>query len=667
MRYSPLTQINRANVKRLQVAWTFDASDGTVGTELEVNPIVVHGVLYATTASLNVVALNAATGQLVWRFDPYDGRHVRGEGGRVRGVAYWGDGQDERIFVGVQQFLYALDAKTGRPIGSFGHGGRIDMRDDLRPGEKLMISLGTPGIVYKDLLILGSRTAESLPTPPGDVRAYDVRTGTLRWSFHTVPRPGEIGYETWPKDAWTYTGAANNWAGMSLDVSRGLVFVPTGSAADDYYGANRVGDDLYADALIALKAETGERVWHFQFVRHDIWDRDLPAPANLVTLRRDGRQIDAVAQITKSGHVFVFERETGKPLFPIQYRRYPPSDVEGEVTADSQPLPIIPEPFARQRLTEDMLTERTPEAHRAALERFRAVRSGGQFVPASLQGTIVFPGLDGGGEWGGAAFDPATSVLYVNANEMAWIVSLVQRAPRAVATSARELYATHCAGCHGVDRKGTPPAFPSLLDLTDRLTTPEIHAVLSDGSGRMPGFARLGSDALSAIQHYILTGEQAQAAVATTVASPIDQKYRPQIDRFLDPDGYPAIKPPWGTLNAIDLSTGKYLWKIPLGEYRELAAQGITNTGCENYGGPVVTAGGVLFIGATNYDSKFRAFDKATGALLWETMLPAPGNATPATYEVKGRQFVVIAASSGKSRGQQAPASYVAFALPAAQ
>jgi len=667
MRYSPLTQINRANVKRLQVAWTFDASDGTVGTELEVNPIVVHGVLYATTASLNVVALNAATGQLVWRFDPYDGRHVRGEGGRVRGVAYWGDGQDERIFVGVQQFLYALDAKTGRPIGTFGHGGRIDMRDDLRPGEKLMISLGTPGIVYKDLLILGSRTAESLPTPPGDVRAYDVRTGTLRWSFHTVPRPGEVGYETWPTDAWTYTGAANNWAGMSLDVSRGLVFVPTGSAADDYYGANRVGDDLYADALIALKAETGERVWHFQFVRHDIWDRDLPAPANLVTLRRDGRQIDAVAQITKSGHVFVFERETGKPLFPIQYRRYPPSDVEGEVTADSQPLPLIPEPFARQRLTEDMLTERTPEAHRAALERFRAVRSGGQFVPASLQGTIVFPGLDGGGEWGGAAFDPATSVLYVNANEMAWIVSLVQRAPRAVATSARELYATHCAGCHGVDRKGTPPAFPSLLDLTDRLTTPEIHAVLSDGSGRMPGFARLGSDALSAIQHYILTGEQAQAAVATTVASPIDQKYRPQIDRFLDPDGYPAIKPPWGTLNAIDLSTGKYLWKIPLGEYRELAAQGITNTGCENYGGPVVTAGGVLFIGATNYDSKFRAFDKATGALLWETMLPAPGNATPATYEVKGRQFVVIAASSGKSRGQQAPASYVAFALPAAQ
>jgi quinoprotein glucose dehydrogenase len=667
MRYSSLAQINRANVQRLQVAWTFDASDGTVGTELEVNPIVVHGVLYATTASLNVVALNAATGELVWRFDPYNGRHVRGGGGRIRGVTYWGDGQDERIFVGVQQFLYALDAKTGRPVGTFGHGGRIDMRDDLRPGEKLMISLGTPGIVYRDLLILGSRTAESLPTPPGDVRAYDVRTGALRWTFHTVPRPGEPGYETWPKDAWTYTGAANNWAGMSLDVQRGLVFVPTGSAADDYYGANRIGDDLYADALIALNAATGERVWHYQFVRHDIWDRDLPAPANLVTLRRNGRAIDAVAQITKSGHVFVFERATGKPLFPIEYRKYPPSDVEGEVAADSQPLPLAPPPFARQRVTEDMLTDRTPEAHRAAVERFRAVRSGGQFVPASLQGTIVFPGLDGGGEWGGAAFDPATAVLYVNANEMAWIVSLVPRAPPAAATSGRELYATHCAGCHGVDRKGIPPAFPSLLDLTDRLTSPEIQAVLSDGSGRMPGFAQLGADALSAIQRYILTGEAAPAEVTTQAASPIDQKYRVQYAKFLDPDGYPALKPPWGTLSAIDLNTGKYLWKIPLGEYRELAAQGMTNTGCENYGGPVVTAGGLLFIGATNYDSKFRAFDKTTGGLLWETTLPAPGNATPATYEVNGRQFVVIAASSGKSKAQQVPASYVAFALPAAQ
>lgn len=659
IRYSPLTQINRANVTHLKVAWTFDASDGVETSELEVNPIVVHGMLYTTTVSLNVVALNAASGALLWRFDPYHGRAVRGGGGRVRGVTYWSDGAtDERIFVGVQQFLYALDAKTGRPIPTFGDSGRIDMRDNLRPAEKLMIDLGTPGIVYKDLLILGSRTAESLPTPPGDIRAYDARTGALRWTFHTVPRPGEPGYETWPKDAWTYTGAANNWTGLSLDVGRGLVFVPTGSAADDYYGANRVGDDLYADALIALKATTGERVWHFQAVRHDIWDRDLVAPPNLVTLRRGGRSIDAVAQVTKSGHVFVFERTTGKPLFPIAYRPYPKSDVDGEVTADSQPLPLVPEPFTRQQVTEDMLTDRTPEAHRAVLERFRKVRSAGQFVPISLQGTIVFPGLDGGAEWGGAAFDPETGILYVNANEMAWIVGLVERAPPAAAASGQELYTRECAGCHGADRKGQPPTIPSLVSLTDRLTVPEIRAAIADGGGRMPGFAHLGSDALGAIQRYVLSGENVTAAVKNYS----EQKYRVQYERFLDPDGYPAIKPPWGTLNAIDLNTGKYVWKVPLGEYRALAAQGMAGTGCENYGGPVVTAGGLLFIGATNYDNKFRVFDKATGKLLWETTLPTAGNATPAVYEVGGREFVAIATSSGKSK-EHTPARYVVFAL----
>jgi quinoprotein glucose dehydrogenase len=368
-----------------------------------------------------------------------------------------------------------------------------------------------------------------------------------------------------------------------------------------------------------------------------------------------------VAQTTKSGHVFLFERETGRPLFPIAARKYPPSDVPGEVTADSQALPLVPEPFARQQLTEDMLTERTPEAHRAVLARFRAVRSGGQFVPASLQGTVVFPGLDGGGEWGGAAVDPETSILYVNANEMPWIVSLVERAPEAGGVSGRDLYAQECASCHGADRKGTPSA-PSLLDVTDRLTIPEIRAILSEGSGRMPSFARLSAEARAAIERYVLTGEDSHAATRSPAPAAIVQKYRVQYARFLDPDGYPAVKPPWGTLSAIDLNTGRYVWKIPLGEYRELAAQGMAGTGCENYGGPVVTAGGLVFIGATNDDAKFRAFDKATGALLWDATLPAAGNATPAVYEVDGRQFVVIATSGGKSQAR-VPARYVAFAL----
>jgi quinoprotein glucose dehydrogenase len=676
IRYSALARINRENVKQLKVTWTFDASDGTTDSELAVNPIVVDGVMYATTAAPYAVALDASTGKLLWRFDPFGGRKVRATGGRNRGVVYWADGSgtDERIFVAVQQFLYALDARTGRPVLSFGGDGRgrIDLRDGLRPNEKLMVSMGAPGIVFKNLLILGSRTGESLPTPPGDIRAIDVRTGKTRWTFHTIPRAGELGYDTWPKDAWTYIGAANNWAGMSLDTARGLVFVPTGSAADDYYGANRVGDNLFANSLIALDAETGKRVWHFQFVRHDIWDRDLPAQPSLIRVKRAGREIDAVAQITKSGHVFLFTRDSGRALFPISWQRYPPSDVEGEVAADSQPLPLVPAPFARQLLTADSLTERTPAARDSVRARLNGLRSAGQFVPLTLRGTIVFPGLDGGGEWGGPAFDPATGLLYVNSNEMPWIVRLQENVPvtpvagAARAVSGKDLYEQHCASCHGTDMRGSPPAFPSLLNITDRITLPEIRAVMTEGSGRMPGFAHLNGQVLSAIQSYVVSRERVAVSLADAArvraAGPIDQRYHVRYEKFQDPDGYPAVKPPWGTLSAIDLSTGRYVWRIPFGEHPALAAQGVATTGSENYGGSVVTAGGLLFIGATNFDHKFRAFDKATGELLWETTMPGSGNATPATYEVDGRQFVVIATSHGKSR-TQGKATYVAFAL----
>jgi quinoprotein glucose dehydrogenase len=665
IRYSSLDQINRGNVAQLQVAWTYDTGDAFPDSEMECNPIIVNGLLYATTPKLRLIALDAATGKLRWSFDPREQQHASFGKARNRGVTYWADGADQRVFFVASHWLYALDARTGASISHFGENGRVDLRQGLgRPPEEMSISATSPGIVYKDLLIMGSIVSETLPASPGDIRAYDVRTGNTRWTFHTIPHPGEFGYSTWPKDAWQYIGAANNWAGMSLDEKRGLVFVPTGSAAFDFYGSNRKGDDLFANTLLALKAETGERVWHFQAVHHDLWDRDFPAPPNLVTIRREGRTVDAVAQMTKSGHVFLFDRQTGQPLFPVEERPVPATEVDGEATAPTQPLPLAPPPFARQIFTADMVTNRTPEVHDAVLARLRQVRSAGQFVPPSLEGTVIFPGFDGGGEWGGAAFDPASGFLYVNANEMPWILRLVESPPNQ-GTSGRGLYNARCAGCHRQDMKGSPPEFPSLVEIARRRTREQIAAIIHDGGGRMPAFAQLPLPAVSAIVAYLTTGEDVAVTTVAHSPWPIEQKYRHDgYNKFLDPDGYPAVEPPWGTLNAIDLNKGEIAWKIPFGEYPELAAKGLRHTGSENYGGPVVTAGGVLFIAATNHDRKFHAFDKATGALLWEATLPAAGSATPATYQVDGRQFVVVAAGGGKS-GAPSGGSYVAFALPA--
>ena len=668
--YSALKQINRENVKRLQVAWTFDTEDASSGSEMECNPIIVDGVLYATTPRANVIALDAATGKLRWRFDPWEKEKLAFLYSRIRtrGVTYWSNGNDRRIFLGARQYLFAVNANTGKLIESFGAGGHIDLRDDLGRPEKNWVTMTSPGIVYKDLLIIGSSMAETLPDSPGDIRAYDVRSGKLRWAFHTIPHAGEFGYNTWPKDAWRWSGAANDWSGLSLDEKRGLVFVPTGSAVYDFYAANRPGDNLFASSLIALKADTGERVWHFQTARHDIWDRDLPTPPSLVTVTRDGKQVDAVAQPTKSGYVYLFDRESGKPLFPIEYRQVPKSDLPGEITADTQPFPTTPEPFARQKLTVDMLTQRTPQAHADALARFSKIRSDGQWVPPSTQGTVIFPGFDGGAEWGGPAFDPETHLLYVNANEMAWILRMVEQKPLKSQASGKSIYLHECSSCHKPDMQGAPPEFPSLVELRDRFNESDVFSIVYQGGDRMPGFARLGSEGIRAVVDYVYKGKDSTAKLQATDGN--FMKYMSDgYNRFLDIDGYPAIHPPWGTLSSINLDTGKISWQIPLGEYPELVAQGVKNTGSENYGGPVVTAGGLLFIAATSYDNKFRAFDKNTGELLWETTLPLAGNATPATYEVNGRQFVVIAAGGGKANripagSRPAVGKYVAYALP---
>jgi quinoprotein glucose dehydrogenase len=657
IRYSSLTQINRSNVGQLEVAWTYDSGE-TGG--LQANPIVVDGLLFTTTPKHKVVALDASIGSVRWTFDSgIEGR------GPNRGVTYWSSGDEARIFTGQGQYLYALDAKTGKPSAGFGREGRIDLREGLgRDPSTQSVLLTTPGVVFKDLLIVGGRVSEGLPASPGDIRAYDVRSGAVRWTFHTIPRPGELGYDSWPADAWTYTGGVNNWAGMAVDHARGIVYAPTGSASADFYGANRLGDDLFANSLIALDAETGRRIWHFQAVHHDIWDRDFPSPPSLVTVTRNSRRIDAVAQTTKHGFVFLFDRANGAPLFPIESLRFPESSVDGERAAATQPLPTKPAPFARQLLTEQMLTTRTPQAHQAALEAFRTFRSDGQFVPLSVdRQTVIFPGFDGGAEWGGSAFDPESGLLYVNANEMAWTGGL---APNDSGGGGRQIYLTNCASCHRDDLKGTPPQIPSLVDVGRRRTVDELNAVISQGAGRMPGFPALPPPALAALVAFLRTGADDRAGHDT---SAIAMKYRfTGYRKFLDPDGYPAIAPPWGTLSAINLNTGEYAWKIPLGEYPELAAQGMKNTGSENYGGPVVTAGGLVFIAATNFDKKFRAFDKATGDLLWETTMPFSGNATPSTYEAGGRQFVVVPAGGGRSRPNGPTVSgglYVAYALPA--
>jgi quinoprotein glucose dehydrogenase len=657
IRYSSLKQINRSNVSRLRSVWTYDTADGAGDPQTQ--PIVVNQVLFGLTPKHKVVALEAATGKVLWSFDS----GVPG-GGANRSLVYWASGDDHRIFAAVRSFIYALDAKTGKVIPGFGREGRIDLREGLgRDPSKQSVILTSPGIIYKDLLIVGGRTPEALPAPPGDIRAYDVRTGELRWSFHTIPHPGELGYETWPKDAWEVSGAANNWTGMAVDVSRGLVYVPTGSAATDFYGYDRLGDDLFANCLIALKADTGERIWHFQSVKHDIWDRDFPSPPSLVRVRHEGKMVDAVAQTTKSGFVYLFDRVTGKPLFPVEERKYPASDVPGEVASPTQPLPTKPAPFARQSLTEDQLTQRTPAIHEWALEKFREFRSAGQFVPFTVgKETVIFPGFDGGAEWGGSAFDPQTGLLYVNANDVAWTSSLAENS---VGNSGRKVYLNNCANCHGDAMTGAPPSIPSLLDLQGKRTAEQIGAIVQHGSGRMPSFPNLATADVTALSRYILSGESKELQSDGTAAAALPKYRFTGYHKFLDPDGYPAVAPPWGTLNAINLNTGEYAWKIPLGEYPELAANGKSPTGTENYGGPIVTAGGLVFIAATNYDRKFRAFDKLTGKLLWETTLPFAGNATPVTYEVNGRQYVVIYATGGKSgRGKPAGGIYVAFALP---
>lgn len=583
-RFSTLDQIHVGNVAQLEVAWTYrtgELVDG-IGSTIECTPLIVDGVMYITTADRRVVALNAASGEVIWEFDPQDNGPPAGplaSGGVNRGAAFWRDlfnPIDKRIFHGTSDGrLFAINADTGKLIPGFGENGAKDLREDIeRDIAKIPYGPTSAPAIMGDLVIVGVSTGEGPEVAaPGDVRAFDARTGAERWRFHTVPRPGEFGNETWAEGSWENRGGANAWGGCSVDEARGLVFAALGSATFDFYGGDRQGDNLFANCVLALDGKTGERRWHFQTLRHDLWDHDLPVYPNLVTIERDGAKIDAVVQVTKTGFVYVFDRETGKPLFEIDEVEAPTSDVPGEKAATKQPIPQRPPPISAQVMDESTVTDIGEENRRFVLEKLAVLRHRGPFEPPSLQGTVVIPGFHGGANWSGACFDPTNGVLYVNSTN-----------------------------------------------------EPNIIALQATGDAQQPythrGYAK-----------------------------------------FVDQEGYPAIKPPWGLLNAIDLRSGEFLWQVPLGEFEALTARGISQTGTPNFGGAIVTAGGLVFIGAT-MDEMFRAFDKTTGQVLWQAKLPAGGYATPATYSIDGQQYVVIAASGAGKLGTKVGDYFVAFALP---
>lgn len=658
--YTTLNQINKENLHLLKPTWVYKTPDSG---QMQMNPLVIDGVVYGVSASLQAFALDGATGKEIWRF----GDPLKVWYGTSRGVAYWSDKGQERIFFTSGSLLYALDAQTGNPIKSFGTGGHIDLRTGLPPGaQNKFMSSTTPGTIFKDLIIMPVRVSEDAQAAPGDIRAFDVRTGKLVWTFRTLPQAGDFGYETWetphPRDSGK-VGAANNWAGMALDTENEILFVPTGSAAPDFYGGDRPGDNLFANSLLALNPRTGKRLWHYQFTHHDVWDRDLPAPPNLITITRQGKKIPAVAQITKQGYVFVFERLNGNPLFPIEEIAVPESNIPGEKTASTQPVPLLPKPFARQVqfLTEDSLSPYSPNI-KELRSRFNKARKG-LYEPPGTDEVLLLPGYDGGAEWGGAAADIVEGILYVNANEMAWFLQLEAQINLSSEQSQGEnSYNLHCAVCHQTDLSGLPASgFPALKNLNKKLSLSEVKLLINNGKGMMPGFSHLPEKDRDAIVNYLMETEKTEITATADSSLYLPPFRHKGYEKFLDANGLPAIQPPWGTLHAIDLNTGKYNWSITLGDTPQLKEKGYPPTGTENYGGPLVTQNGLLMIAATK-DGYFRIFDKSNGKLLWEYELPAASFATPSTYAINGKQYIVLACG-GEKLGTPKGNVIMAFAI----
>ncbi len=675
--YSALNQINTKNISQLKVAWTYQTGDRSEYFSLECNPIIINDTLYGISPKLKTFALNAQTGKELWVFDPFEKDSK--DGGFNRGITYWKSGNEKRIFVFAQSKLMAVDAETGKQVMSFGENGFIDLNKGLRDynGTEWHESVGntSPGVIYQDMIITGSSVGEEYGSFPGHIRAYDTRTGKLIWMFHTIPQPGERGYDTWPKDAYKTAGGCNAWSGLSIDRKRGILFAATGAASFDFHGGERIGQNLFSNCVIAIDAATGKYIWHYQVSHHDLWDYDLPAPPNLITVKQGNKIIDAVAQITKQGFIFLFDRETGVPLFPIEERPVAVSKIPGEQSWPTQPFPSKPLPLCRQKFDETVITDISPEAHEYVLKEAKKYEWGDIYLPPTVRGIIQMPGFRGGAEWSGACVDMKTGIMYVGINDIPNIVQLVERKENIAGEfrnmnmeqAGKILYNRNCSACHGADLKGNRQ-FPPLLQIEQRLKPDEAKNVIEKGRGMMASFNKLADEEKNAIVSYLFKINGNQKFVPKqmdSLAKKNNTRVRYSLKDYvqlLDQNGYPGVKPPWGTLNAVDLNTGDILWKKPLGQYPALAAKGVANTGTQLFGGGIVTAGGLIFIGASQ-DEKFRAIDKTTGETLWEYQLPAGGYATPATYEVDGKQYVVIAAGGGGRQRTNAGDYYIAFAL----
>jgi quinoprotein glucose dehydrogenase len=661
--YSSLKQIDRSNVRTLGVAWSYPIADGSAAGN---SPIVVDTVMYVVGKSGSIVALNAATGRELWAY-PFEAET------RDRGLMYWTseDHSDRRIIATRGDYAFAIDASTGRLVASFGVGGKTDLREGIdRDHEKVRVTPSSPGVVFENLLIFGSGTGEGYESGPGDIRAFDARTGKLAWVFHTIPHPGEYGYESWPPDAWQRVGGANVWGGMSVDEKRGIVYLPIGSATYDFYGADRLGADVFANSLVALDARTGKRLWHYQVVHHDLWDYDLVTTPTLLTVKHDGKMVDVVAQATKHGFLFVFDRVTGEPLWPIEERPVPRSEMPGEQAWPTQPIPTKPAPFATQSFTEaDISPYIADAAERDSIVRVvRGALNQGLFTPPSTRPTVQMPGNHGGANWGLSAADPTTGTFYVLAHDVAAILQLEPSIPtRATpgSTPAERglyLYQANCQACHGPTLKGLPPYIPALLGVTTRLTAAQIHATVTQGRGSMPAFHNLTDQDIDALLVELANPATAparvsQAGAPTGGSDPV--RYESSYGFAFDSHGLPWNKPPWMTMTAYDLNTGAIRWQIPVGDVDSLVRQGIqTGSAAFLRGGPAVTAGGLMFM-ATGM--KVRAYDKDSGQELWSFPLPGPAEGIPAVYQVGGRQYVAVGAGPGAAGERRA---YVVFALP---